>query len=246
MSRSPAMTCWRRFRTQADASGLNVRRVLPAERVDPHFPADHPAAPARLRPGYRRAVLLGSGGRTFWDAFQSQAPGGRDAHPLDRYTVRMVEALAGTLREADAGLVTAYPFAHARQIVPFRGLTRGLPEQQMLPFGVALDARYGPWFAWRAVLLTTLELPPEGLDAVSQCAACPAPCVTACPAGAVHKAGFELAACTAFRIAAPTCRETCLSRLACPVAPDQRYGPAQMAFHYRASLASILVPRGVP
>ena len=243
MTRSDSLACWRRCCAQADAAGLNVRRVLPAEQVDPHFQAGQTPTPARLRPGYRRAVLLGSGGRRFWEGFQGRASGGGEAHPLDDYTVRVVEQVAHALREADAGLVTAYPFAHARQLVPFRALTRGLPDQQLLPFGVAVDRRFGPWFAWRAVLLTVLELPTEGLDAGVVCAECAAPCVPACPAGAVHKAGFDLATCTDFRAAAPTCRESCRSRLACPVAPEQRYGAEQMAFHYRASMATILALR---
>ena len=68
--------------------------------------------------------------------------------------------------------------------------------------------------------------------------------MTACPAGAVSKAGFNWRACVDFRLSGPTCRLTCLARLACPVGEGYRYGKEQMNFHYGASLNMIRKERG--
>ncbi len=248
-----------RFAHGCDELGLNVRVVVERKEIDARFagngssgnggaPASCPASapgqavaqgmsPATLHPGYRRAIVLGSAGTRFWRRFLEwrQDLGDVHADPLDRFTQLNIESLVAELHAADAGAVAAYPFREPRQIVPFAALVGDQPWAGIAPFGVAVHPQAGPWFAWRAVVLTELAAPPTPPQA-SPCLGCAAPCAEACPVQAVSKAGFRWQACVDFRVSRNRCRDQCLARIACPVAPELRYGMDQMAFHYRASL----------
>lgn len=242
---------WTRFSAQAEAEGLTVRWVVARERIDPAFapPAEatHRLAPADLYPGYRRAVLLGSGGGRFWERFHREehdTSGERD--PLDGYTERRVETLLAILREDDPQAIAAYPFSHLHQLLPFLGLTQSLPFLQTAPFGVTLDPVHGPWFAWRAAILTAAAYPESVFPEAAPCVSCPAPCESACPAGAVHREGFSWRDCADYRLAEAPCRETCLAREACPVGTASRYPRDEIRYHYRGSLAMIRRARSEP
>lgn len=243
-------TLWQAFEAAADEAGLNVRVAVPGDAVDTAFaqvrqrrPAAGPAippgaAPRDLAPGYRWAIVLGSAGRRLWERLQAQPEAERAApDPLDRLTERTAEALLALLWKADPRARSAFPFRHARQLVPFQALTQHLPWAGMAPLGILVHPRVGPWFAWRAALLTALE-PPGHLQehGESPCVICPAPCVSACPAQAVDQRGFRWEACAEFRLRKAPCRETCLARQACPAGAAFRYAPDQLAYHYGASL----------
>lgn len=239
---------WTALRRAAETAGLTVARVVDRERVEPAFrPHAHlGATPARMHPGYRRAVVLGAGGRRFWERFRAAHRAAPDpaADPLDRYTVGVIEGLLAEWRRHDPSAVDAYPFRHPRQLLPFPALVASLPALQVRPFGVAVDAVHGPWFAWRAVVLTRLPLPESPVPAEAPCADCAAPCVPACPVGAVDPAGFRWRDCVSYRHAGRGCQDACLARNACPVGAGSRYGADQTAYHYRASLRMIRVRSG--
>lgn len=245
-----ARDSWDSFRTQAEAAGLSRIWVVPRSTVESRFSAAGTAVaasanpmktPAAMHPGYRVSVLLGSPGRAFWSRFRAAAPQSPSiaANSLDRYTEGVVEGLCGQLRQWDRSAVAVYPFRHARQLLGFQWLLGDTPWTRTAPFGVTIDPQYGPWFAWRAAVLTRLAWPASPLPAASPCALCPAPCVAACPSGAVDKAGFDWRTCAAYRLGEETCRESCLARLACPVGSDYRYVDEQFHYHYRASLREI-------
>jgi hypothetical protein len=233
----------------AQAEGLTICWVVARERIDPFFAsppggqAARPgqAAPADFHPHYRCALLLGSGGMLFWKRFRvaQPAPPRFEDNPLDGHTERLVESLLEPLRMDDPEVVAAYPFTHPRQIVPFAALTWGLGFLGTAPFGVAIDPVHGPWFAWRAAVLTAAEYPESSFPAEAPCAACAAPCTAACPARAVHLTGFRWGDCVDFRSRERPCRERCLAREACPVGPDSRYPREAIRYHYRASLRMI-------
>jgi hypothetical protein len=241
---------WPDLDAAAEAAGLNLRVVVARGEVEAAFTraARNAAAPGLRTPlalrspsaihaGWRSALLLGSAGRPFWE--RCRAAPGAPPDPLDRCAEREAATLLEPLRERDPSAQSVFPFRHARQVVPFQALAAGLPWAVAGPFGVAVHPRFGPWFAWRAALLTALETPPTPAPAPAPCAACPAPCVAACPAGAVARSGFAWEACVDFRLAQAPCRETCLAREACPAGAEFRYGAEQMAYHYRASLRMI-------
>jgi len=223
--------------------GLTRAWVVPRAAVEAALrtlPADAPR-PERWHPGYRQALVLGSSGPAFWRAFRATqaAPPDPAADPLDRYTEAVVETLRTALLEADPAAVSVYPFRHARQLLGFQRLLGGAGWLGPAPIGVWVEPRAGPWWALRGALLTALDWPATPMAAASPCSGCPAPCVTACPAGAVHTAGFTWQTCADYRLAAMPCRETCLARLACPVGPESRYDADAIAHHSRASLREL-------
>jgi epoxyqueuosine reductase len=234
---------WSELRTRAAQRGLNILWAVPRDEIEPLFTPAHDAlTPAALHPRYRHALVLASAGAAFWRAFRAAQPQARDpaGDPLDRYTAQVVETLCAELRAADPSALALYPFRHERTLPGFRRLLgRRAAAAPPAPFGVALDARAGPWWALRGALLTALEGPADAPLGENPCVTCPAPCVTACPAGAVSRRGFDWEACGEFRLGGPTCRETCLARLACPVGPAYRYDADAIAFHYRGSLREL-------
>jgi len=245
-------TVWSALFADAEAQGLNVAVAVPREAIEGAFAqaaarqAEHGlgaglpvTAPRMLHPGYRTAVVLGSAGRAFWESFRAATADLRGNDPLDRHTARVADALLEHLRKEDPKAQAAFPFNHARRIVPFMALTGHLPWARPQPFGLAVHPRFGPWFAWRAALLTQLAPPAAPKAEANPCAACPAPCVEACPAGAVDKGGFHWPDCISFRRDQAPCRETCLSRETCPAGAEFRYGRDQLAYHYTASLRMI-------
>ena len=257
-----AIPAWTALERRMQDLGLNVWLVRTRQQVESAFAApattgkdtvrketagdDAPGSLSALLPACKSVVLLGSAGQQFWEQCLPERQGG-EPNPIDLHTERVVEQAMDELRRADPTAVAAYPFAHRRRIVPFLALVEGTPLLRHAPFGVAVHSRFGPWFAWRAALLTELSLPPTALAGPSPCEACPAPCVAACPAGAVNKGGFDWQLCVNHRaaeersrVAEETCRETCLARMACPVAAQYRYSDEQMAYHYGVSLRTIL------
>ena len=62
-----------------------------------------------------------------------------------------------------------------------------------------------------------------------------------CPAQAVQGVNqFKVTTCVDFRLQAQSaCQDRCLSRLACPVAPEHCYEQEQISYHYSHSLTSI-------
>lgn len=231
------------FRERATALGLTRVWVVERAHVEPAF-ADRPAGsltPATLCPGYRRAIVLGSAGPAFWRALRARhAPlPGPKADPLDRFSERAVESLRAWLKPADPTAISCYPFRHERQLLGFTGLLGPARWLASAPFGVLIEPEAGPWWALRGALLTALEWPPCPPQGKSPCTACPAPCVTACPAGAVAKTGFVWETCARYRLDATPCRETCLARLACPVGTAFRYDADAIAHHHRASLREL-------
>jgi len=113
---------------------------------------------------------------------------------------------------------------------------------------VLLHPELGPWLALRAVVLCSAELDPTpSLHDFEPCAACAAPCASACPARALGRADApgELRAerCAPSRLAADGCTHTCAARRACVIGGAHAYAPADEA-HYMASTARALRHRG--
>jgi epoxyqueuosine reductase QueG len=192
----------------------------------------------RLLPGARAAVVVGSGGPTFFERFARDAPEAHDGapHPLDRFTARIVgEAVGGALAPIGVAHATYFPFAHAAPLIPFQRLGRAAGLGGPGPLGLQIHPVFGPWWAYRALVVIDRDLPP-GPPPGDGCAGCDAPCVAACPAGAVAVTGFVVPACHARRLSAEACRLSCAARIACVRGPAHRYSDGQLAFHMAASL----------
>jgi hypothetical protein len=195
-----------------------------------------------LLAGAAGAVVVGDGGDGFFARFRTHGdPGGPD--PLDQHTVRVVTAATA---RALAGLglrhALAFPFVAQGPPLPIVrvGLAAGLPPAG--PLGLQVHPRFGPWWAYRALIVLSCELPAEP-PLPNPCTGCAAPCVPACPGSAVARPAFLLGACAARRASDPGCQLSCAARLRCVAGPEHRYPDEQLAFHMAASLRHVL-PRG--
>jgi hypothetical protein len=213
--------------------GLNVLLPLAPARFDE---AAAGVVAGQLLPGAAGALIVGSGGPTFFDRFAGAAEAVDGApNPLDRYTRRVVEpAVAGALDPLGVGRAIHFPFGN-HPLIPFQRLGRAAGLGGPGPLGLQIHPTYGAWWAYRALVLVGCALPvlPAPGDG---CAGCDAPCVAACPAGAVARTGFGVSACHGRRLVAEPCRLSCVARIACVRGPQHRYSDAELAFHMAASM----------
>ena len=182
-------------------------------------------------------VLLGNIGGSMWPAF-SASPEKADGRPdsLDRWTRRIVDAIAGRF-----GAEALYPFGGPPWL-PFQRWAQRAEPVAPSPIGVLIHPDFGLWHAYRAALAfgAVLDLPapvlrPRPCDTCMQ-----RPCLSACPVAAFSPTGYDVGVCRGHVASArgTACREGgCLARLACPVARDLAYPPAEMAYHMAAFLS---------
>ncbi len=178
-------------------------------------------------------VMLGFVGGEQWRGFAA-SPEYRDgrAHPLDRWSHRVVSAIARAL-----GAEPYFPFT--APFMPFIRWAKRAEPVHPSAMGMLIHPEYGLWHAWRGALgfRGRLELPPKD-DRPSPCDACrEKPCLSACPVRAFDGAGaFNAQTCGAHlrRPQGEACMSGCLSRRACPVGSQYRYAPEQAAFHMRS------------
>jgi hypothetical protein len=198
-----------------------------------------PAAVRDTIPGadrFRQLILIGHGGRRLWEAVK--AAGLQSKHPIDDFTQATVKRwLAGQLPGVAHELI--YP---GDGPVGLQALGRLAGWHHDSPFRVGVNAEWGSWFAYRAVVLADSSLPlTPSMTGDSPCASCRTqPCVSACPADALTDREFSLQRCIAYRVQPDSrCRVTCVARTSCPVRPEHRYDDAQIAHSYSRSLAMI-------
>ena len=184
----------------------------------------------------RTLVLVGMAGGKGWDAFAAspEAPDGA-AHPLDRFSLRVIGALAEELR-ADA----LFPFV-GPPYWPFQQWAQRAEPVHPSPIGVLIHPTYGLWHSYRGALGLAQALALPELEASpSPCETCAGrPCRSACPVGAFSLQGYDVQACVAHlkSAAGAACmRGGCLARRACPVGREHTHGPEQAAFTMRAFL----------
>lgn len=221
-------------------AGLNCHAVFDIAALPPAlraqlFESCPPAA------GFKQLILIGHGGRTFWQALQAS---GRELvrnevdHPVDDFTVATVQEFLHT-EFAGVGYEIVYPGSYT---VGLQALGQLAGWHHPSPFMVGINASFGSWFAYRALVLANTDLPvstPVASD--SPCASCSAqPCVRKCPAQALDGGQFHLQKCLSYRRqAGSACKKTCIARVSCPVAGEHRYTTEQMHYHYGRSMKVI-------
>jgi hypothetical protein len=183
-------------------------------------------------------VLAGLVGSEGWPAFTA-APEPKDSapHPLDRWSRRLLDALA-----AELGARPLYPFG-GPPYHPFQRWARRAEPVHPSPLGMLIHPDWGLWHSYRGALAVRerLALPPPDARP-SPCDTCAEkPCLSTCPVGAFTRGGYDVPACVA-HIASAAGRdcldEGCRARRACPVGTEHSYGAAQAEFHMRAFLRS--------
>lgn len=192
--------------------------------------AFHPGPEDGAPAGCGTLVLLGPDGPDFWPLFGA-SPERRDGlrDPLDRWTVRVLAALAG-----EFGAVPLFPFG-GPPYVPFTAWARRSGEAWISPVGLLVHARLGLFVSYRGALALPerLALAPAGR---SPCDGCAAPCLAACPVSALTAGGYDVAGCHGFldgAAGADCLGRGCAVRRACPVGRGRR-PEAQSAFHMAA------------
>lgn len=190
---------------------------------------------------YRQLILIGHGGTRFWRALQASGCDlvrTENAHPVDAFTIATVQEFLRT-ESAPAAYQIVYP---GDSTISLQELGKLAGWHHASPFMVGINASFGSWFAYRALVLADTALPVlEPIYTESPCASCSArPCVNACPAHALDDGRFDLKKCIDYRQQADSlCNNTCVARTSCPVAGEHRYTEAQMHYHYGRSLQAI-------
>ncbi len=184
----------------------------------------------------RTLVLVGVAGRGGWDAYAASPEAGDGMeHPLDRFSRRVVDALARDLNAA-----AFYPFGGSPHW-PFQQWALRSEPVHPSPIGLLIHPTYGLWHSYRGALgfADALDIPAVEASA-SPCDSCRGrPCLSACPVGALSADGYDVGACaTHLKSAAGADCMTGgrLARRACPVGAEHRHTPEQAAFTMRAVL----------
>ena len=208
--------------------GLFVRGITgigKAEIKTYGFPADKPAL-----------ALVGNIGSSYWPVF-SRSPEFHDgrAHPLDRWSRRVAEAIA-----AELPVQPVYPF-EGPPYYPFQQWAQRAEALEQSPIGVMIHPEFGLWHSYRFALLgARFDAVPAGSPADSPCLSCETkPCLHRCPVDAFDTSGYDVERCRNYLQQTPLagCHETgCLARYACPIAPDLAYTAEQGKFHLKAFL----------
>jgi hypothetical protein len=216
---------------RANCAGLAVRGAFHPE----------PQEFDRYLPGVSAAtiILLGFTGSQQWEYFHGSAEAhDHKAHPLDRWSRRVIGSLAREFGAADI-----YPQGEDLQL-PFQRLALRAEAVHRSPIGLLIHPSWGLWHAYRGALVLPhrLELPTVAPSS-SPCSSCVAkPCLSSCPVGAFRPGSFDLQACSDHlqSAAGSACREGgCLARRSCPVGTRFRYTDEQMRFHMRAFMNAV-------
>jgi hypothetical protein len=186
----------------------------------------------------RTIVLAGMAGREGWDAF-AESPEASDglAHPLDRWSRRLIETLAREL-----GGKALFPFG-GPPFLPFQQWAQRAEPVHSSPIGLLIHPHYGLWHSYRGALGFPEEVAvPKPAASPSPCESCIGRwCLETCPVEAFSDAGYNVAACAGHlkSAAGGDCMASgCRARRACPVGADHAYGPEQARFLMQAFLRS--------
>jgi len=216
--------------TATAASHADIASRAASERLE-IFGGFHATEGDGAPKGTRTILLLGPAEPGFWPHV-STSPEFRDGQPdpLDRWSRRVIGRLACDLRAK-----ALFPFA-GPPWQPFIAWARRSGRAWQSPVGFLVHDRAGLMVSYRGALAlkTRIDLPAPP-DA-PPCATCAAPCLTACPVGALSQSGYDTASCHAHldTAAGADCMERgCAVRRACPVSRSYGRLPEQSAFNMR-------------
>ncbi|WMW79689.1 hypothetical protein RF679_13645 [Undibacterium cyanobacteriorum] len=228
--------------------GLNLQAAIPLEQLPETLRQQlHQACPQAA--DFRQLLLFGNGGPRFWQAAQTHMEANanltnaQEAHPLDQFSITMVEQFIRDELGAEASYLFLYPGSFTLNLQSLGSL---LAWHQNSPLMIGIHPEFGLWSAYRVLVLcnsnfaSSLPLQQRSAEqkSVSICVACQTrACVQACPANAMDHAGFHLDRCWQYRSQEESmCRVRCVARLACPVGTEHRYSDEQIHYHYAQSL----------
>ena len=181
-------------------------------------------------------VLIGNIGSSLWPAFsrwRETQPERGGSDPLDTWSKAVLHPVA-----AAAGATVWFPSDPPWQ--PFQQWAMRAEGLKASPLGILIHPVYGLWHGYRGALGFAERIEEEAFEAMPHpCDHClDKPCLTVCPAGAVHAGAFDVPACRSHLRTqegqAGCMFSGCLARAACPVGAAYRYDDAQLRFHMAA------------
>lgn len=206
--------------------GLTER--LAADHLDVlggfHCTADEAGVPA----GTRTILLLGPREPGFWAHVQGQPEwGGADA--IDRWSRRVIDGIA-----CDLGAKALFPFG-GPPYHPFQSWAVRTGRAWQSPVRLLVHVEQGLLVSFRGALALRAHVDLPAATA-SPCSGCAAPCLSACPVGALGQEGYDVPACHDFlnQAEGAACMTGgCLVRSTCPVSQCYARMPEQSAYHMR-------------
>ncbi|MFS4581148.1 ferredoxin [Phaeobacter sp. C3_T13_0] len=218
----------------ADVHGLDIYGGFhPTHSQLTNIPgADSPDSSSRTGT-YGTMILLGATA-SFWPNFtNSREYMDGAAHPIDRWSNRIIERMAQAW-----GACPAYPFTEP-PFMPFVAWALATGRSFTSPSQMLVHDRYGMMISYRGALYFAhhIDLPPPPM-AEAPCLSCiDQPCLSTCPAEALSHGGpYNLAACHSHLDSGsgtPCLSGGCLARRACPLSAGASRTPAQSAHHMR-------------
>lgn len=182
---------------------------------------------AGFPPGTRTLLMLGPA-EGFWPHF-TQSEEWHDARPdpMDRWSRRVIGGLACVL-----GAKALFPFG-GPPYHPFFQWALRTGRAWQSPVRLLVQADQGLLVSFRGALALreAVDVPPP---MPRPCDSCSAPCLTACPAGALGAAGYDVPACHDWLDGpqGPDClTRGCVTRRACPLSQAYARLPEQSAYH---------------
>ena len=214
-------------------AGLNLHGVVDARAYDKNVGGERRTT--TLFPGTRSVWVIGSGGPSLWEGFvaalkESPERLCREPHPFDAHVRRCLDDASGILGAGTHRWF--YASADADIHLDFRLLANvaGLGSQSRL--GLLMHPEFGPWLGLRAACFLTEAVPETAPVEDDPCVGCDAPCISACPAGALASGRWDVDICGRFHITDTDCSTTCHARVACPVGTVHRYPEPERVYHY--------------
>ena len=181
---------------------------------------------AALPRGTRTLVMLGPRQPGFWPHLKTAPEWDGQPDPVDRWSRRVIGRLA-----CDLGAKALFPFG-GPPYHPFYQWALRTGRCWDSPVRLLVHDRQGLWVSFRGAL--ALKQPLDLPGAVKPCDSCAGkPCLSACPAGALGAAGYDVPACHDWldRSGAECLSGGCLVRRACPVSIGHARMPEQSAYH---------------
>jgi epoxyqueuosine reductase len=189
----------------------------------------HADADPALPKGTRTLLLLGPREPGFWAHLTAQAEWDGAPDPVDRWSRRVIGGMA-----CDLGAKALFPFG-GPPWHPFQSWAVRSGRAWESPVRLLVHDTQGLMVSFRGALALkeTVDLPPAP---VRPCDTCAAPCLAACPVGALTGAGYDVPACHRFldRAEGADCMTGgCLVRRTCPLSQAYARMPKQSAYHMR-------------
>ncbi len=186
-----------------------------------------------LQDGEDTVILIGAD-VGMWQIFKASVEfSDGQAHPLDRWSKRVLAVLAQSL-----GATCQFP-SDGPPYLPFIAWAKDTGRFWQSPTGMLIHDTAGLMISIRGALRIANTSLPQTTKRSSPCDTCiTKPCTTACPVDALNAHSFYDVPTCKTHLNAPegaNCMDAgCLARRACPVSQSYARDPEQSAFHMRA------------